>query len=376
MSEHAAVPSRRGPGLRPDRYLAANLLLWAVTYALLTARMLGGEAMPYFWEMALRRLAVCAIAVGFCVLIQRALFAARPWPLARRILLAAGLAVAGGAAWVVVNHLAFYVIDPVVRWQGSPGEIALGQFMNFTVMVWSFIAWCAIVFVLDYDQEVREKSLRLVQAQAMAAESQNQMLRYQINPHFLFNTLNALSSLILSRDYVRAEQVVLSLSRFLRASLERPPGERSTLAEEIDSQRQYLAIEQIRFADRLRFEDRAPAGLADALLPGLILQPLVENAVKYGVARSTQPVTVTIEAETVDDRLRVRVRDDARGDLPGQPTRLGLGLENVRRRLDVIYGEAGRLAAGPRPGGGFEATIELPLQWATTRAPRPLETVH
>ncbi|HVI32065.1 sensor histidine kinase [Phenylobacterium sp.] len=362
MTEPAGAPGVRRRALRPDRYLAANILLWMVAYALITARMLGGEAMPYFWEMAWRRLIVCLVGVGLCVLIQKALFAARPWSLGRRALLALGLSILGGAVWGVVNHLAFYVIDPIIAWQGPASEILLGQFMNFTVLIWSFIAWCAIVFALDYDQEVREKTLRLVQAQALAAESQNQMLRYQINPHFLFNTLNALSALILQKDYARAEQVVLSLSRFLRASLEKPTGEKSTLADEIEAQRQYLAIEQIRFGDRLRFAEEVPDDLDGALLPSLILQPLVENAVKYGVARSSEPVAIEIDAQARDGRLRVTVRDDARPDLCGDPPRLGVGLENVRRRLAALYGEAGDLVVGPRPGGGFMAQIELPLE--------------
>lgn len=363
MTEPAGAPGVRRRALRPDRYLAANILLWVVAYALITARMVGDESLrPYFWEMAWRRALVCLVGVAICMLIQRALFAARPWSLGRRALLALGLSILGGAAWGVANHLAFYVLDPVIHWQGTTGEILLGQFMNFTVLIWSFIAWCAIVFALDYDQEVREKTLRLVQAQALAAESQNQMLRYQINPHFLFNTLNALSSLILQKDYARAEQVVLSLSRFLRASLEKPTGEKSTLADEIEAQRQYLAIEQIRFGERLRFEETGLDGAGEALVPSLILQPLVENAVKYGVARSSDPVAIEIAAEARDGRLRVTVRDDARANLSGEPPKLGVGLENVRRRLAALYGEAGRLVVGPRPGGGFSAEIELPLE--------------
>ncbi len=179
-------------------------------------------------------------------------------------------------------------------WEGKPGELLFSALINVTVLVWSFIAWCAIVFAMGYDEEVREKTLRLVQTQALAAESQNQMLRYQINPHFLFNTLNALSSLILQKDTERAEKVVLSLSKFLRVSLEKDPRDKIPLAEEIETQRQYLSIEEIRFGDRLRFAEEVPADLAGALVPSLILQPLVENAVKYGVARSTGPVRVTI----------------------------------------------------------------------------------
>ena len=229
-------------------------------------------------------------------------------------------------------------------------------------MVWSFIAWCAIVLALSYDADAREQSLRLMEAQALAAESQNQMLRYQINPHFLFNTLNALSSLILQKDFERAERMVLSLSNFLRASLEKAPGDKITLADELTAQHQYLAIEQERFGDRLRLSEALPPDLREALVPGLILQPLIENAVKYGVARTTRPVTVEIIAELRGDRVAVTVQDDAVPDIANEPTTLGVGLANVRRRLEVLYGEAGALTCGPRPDGGFAATIELPLE--------------
>jgi two-component system LytT family sensor kinase len=359
----AARPRRSPSWLRADRYLAANLSLWLLTYILITIRTLGMETpAPVLLQMAGRRALVCVAAVAFCMLIQRLLLASRPWPWPRRVLLAAGLALGGAVVWAVVNWAAFYLYKPVAPWQGTSAEMLFSALMNVTVLVWSFIAWCAIVMAMGYDEEVREKTLRLVQTQALAAESQNQMLRYQINPHFLFNTLNALSSLILQKDTQRAEKVVLSLSRFLRVSLEKDPTDKIGLAEEIETQRQYLSIEEIRFGERLRFEEDVPEALADALVPSLILQPLVENAVKYGVARSTRPVRVTISAEVRGDVLRVSVTDDGAHDIDAQPVRLGVGLENVRRRLEALYGARGRLVCGPGERQGFVATVELPLE--------------
>jgi len=159
--------------------------------------------------------------------------------------------------------------------------------------------------------------------------------------------------------------MVLSLSTFLRASLEKAPGDKITLADELEAQRQYLAIEQERFGDRLKLSETLPAALRKALVPGLILQPLIENAVKYGVARTTSPVNVEILAEARGGRLVVTVRDDAVPDIApsdGSPQTLGVGLTNVRRRLAVLYGEAGVLTCGQRLGGGYAATIELPLE--------------
>jgi signal transduction histidine kinase len=360
------APATSRSGVRFDRYLVANIALWLVTYALISVRSLGmGTKLPALIAMGVRRAAICASSVVVCILIKRALLATRHWPRGRRIALAVGLSAAGGLFYTLTNEFVFYVAFPVPGQEPAMtlGELLIGLAANFSVLWWSFIAWCAIVFALSYDEEAREQSLRAVEAQALAAESQNQMLRYQINPHFLFNTLNALSSLILQGDNQRAERMVLSLSNFLRASLENAPGDRITLAEELEAQRQYLAIEQERFGRRLKFRESVPDDLAGALAPGLILQPLIENAVKYGVARTRKPVTVEIAAEAADGALRICVRDDATPD-PGEaaPQTLGVGLANVRRRLQVMYGEAGRLSAGPRAGGGFEAVVELPLE--------------
>ncbi len=348
-----------------DRYLAANLILWLFTYLLITMRSLGmGTPLARLIDMGVRRAFVCAVAFGVCILIKHVLLSTRGWPRNRRLMVAAALSIAGGVFYTGFNQAVFYLVAPLSTEPGSFMEYVWALSLNFSVLIWSFIAWCAVVFALSYDEEAREQNLRLMEAQALAAESQNQMLRYQINPHFLFNTLNALSSLILQKDFDRAERMVLSLSNFLRSSLEKAPGDKITLADELMAQRQYLAIEQERFGDRLRLRETPPAALQDALVPGLILQPLIENAVKYGVARTTRPVTVEIMAQTRGDRLEVTVQDDAVPDIADAPQTLGvgLGLENVRRRLAVLYGDAGVLTFGPRANGGFAASIELPLE--------------
>jgi two-component system, LytTR family, sensor kinase len=356
-----AEPARR-PFL--DRYLAANLILWAFTYLLISMRSFGMETpWPILLNYGLRRAAVCAASFLLCIVYQHLLLRSVPWPRGRRLTLAATLSFLGAVFYTGVNYIAFYVIAPSAE---TAHETAMDHVWNtmltFSSLIWSFVAWCAVVFALNSDDRAREQSLRLMEAQALAAESQNQMLRYQINPHFLFNTLNALSSLILQKDFDRAERMVLSLSNFLRASLEKAPGDKITLADELTAQRQYLAIEQERFGDRLVLVEAIPEELHDALVPGLILQPLIENAVKYGVARTTRPVRVEIAAALGDHGLSITVQDDAVPDIAKAPATLGVGLANVRRRLEVLYGDAGRLTCGPRPGGGFAATVELPLE--------------
>ncbi|MDZ4371362.1 MAG: histidine kinase [Phenylobacterium sp.] len=345
---------------RPDKYVVANGVLWTLTFVVLSAQMLADPA-PYLGQMALRR--ACMAVFGFvaCLAIARVLAILAEQPVCRRIAGAVVLSLMGGFAYALLNYVAFYVVHPL--WAVEPFQIWRVTYMA-SVFFWTFLAWCALYFAIRYEEDLRDRTLRLAQAQALAMDAQNRMLRYQINPHFLFNTLNALSSLILARENERAERMVLSLSGFLRHTLEAELPDKTLLADEIDAQRQYLSIEQARFEDRLKYVESIPADLTDALTPSLILQPLVENAVKYGVAGSSAPVTIEIRAEASNGRLRLTVCDDGSGALHQAPPRLGLGLENVRRRLELIYGKAATLTCGPRPSQGFLAAVEIPLERA------------
>lgn len=345
---------------RPNNYLVANVVLWALTYIIVTARMLA-DPMPHADAMAVRRLFMTMFGFVACLGIGRVLRAVADEPIWRRLVAAVLLSVAGGFAYSLLNYVVFYLIHPL--WKIEPLTPVSAAY-TASIFFWTFISWCALYFAIRYEEELKEKTLRLVSAQALAMDAQNRMLRYQINPHFLFNTLNALSSLILENQNERAEKVVLSLSSFLRHTLEKELPDKAPLSDEIEAQRQYLLIEQARFEDRLNYVEAIPPELADALAPSLILQPLVENAVKYGVARSRAPVTIEIRAEAEAGRLRLTVSDDG-GDPTGQaPPKLGLGLENVRRRLDLIYGKAADLTCGPRRPQGFLASVEIPLERA------------
>jgi len=345
---------------RPNNYLIANGVLWTLTYVIVTARVLA-DPTPHPGDMAVRRLVMAAFGFVACLGVGRVLAALADQPMWRRIVAAVLLSVLGGFAYSLLNYAVFYMIWPM--WGVEPlSTISLA--VTASMFFWTFISWCALFFAIRYEEELKEKNLRLMASQALAIDAQNRMLRYQINPHFLFNTLNALSSLILEKENERAERVVLSLSSFLRHTLEKEMPDKGPLSDEIEAQRQYLLIEQARFEDRLNYVENIPAELRDALAPSLILQPLVENAVKYGVARSNATVTIEIKAEAADGRLRLTVADDG-GNGAGQPSpKLGLGLENVRRRLDLIYGKAAELTCGPRAPHGFLASVEIPLERA------------
>jgi two-component system, LytTR family, sensor kinase len=347
---------------RPGNHLLANFGLWALTYGIVTARALSSDMpMPHQEDMALRRLVMCVGGFLACLAISPVLAWLSKRPVWARLVASLAFSAAGGFAYAGLNYVVFYMIYP--RWPVEPLS-AMSTFWMASSFFWTFLAWCVVYFAIRAEEELREKSMRLVSAQALAADAQNRMLRYQINPHFLFNTLNALSSLILAKETERAERVVLSLSSFLRYTLEKDVPDKARLSEEIEAQRQYLLIEQARFEDRLVIEEKVPKELGGALVPSLILQPLIENAVKYGVARSSEPVTVQIAAEASVAQLRLTVSDDGKNGGGAEPPRLGVGLQNVRRRLEVLYGRAARLRCERRNPHGFLATIEIPLETA------------
>jgi two-component system, LytTR family, sensor kinase len=165
---------------------------------------------------------------------------------------------------------------------------------------------------------------------------------------------------VLGRREDEAERMIMNLSNFFRTSLTADPANDVRLAEEIKLQQLYLDIERVRFPERLNVEIDVPAELENARIPGLILQPLVENAIKYGVSRSTRPVTVSIAARALDGRIRLVVEDD--GNTGGAPEPgHGVGLRNVCDRLDARFGRGARCESGPRKQGGWRVVLTMPL---------------
>ena len=203
----------------------------------------------------------------------------------------------------------------------------------------------------------RERSMR---AAALAREARLLALRYQIGPHFLFNALNAISTLVVADRKAEATAAIARLADLLRASLEPTETGLITLRAELAIVDAYVAIERVRFADRLQVVVDADTTALDALVPSMILQPLVENAVRHAVSVRDEPTTVAVRASFAhDDRLVLRVSDDGSG-VSASRDGFGLGLANIRARLDELYRGAHGFRAGRTPGGGFLAEISLP----------------
>jgi len=236
-------------------------------------------------------------------------------------------------------------------------------------VVWLFfyIGWSAFYLANQAQAEALGAQRRVADAESAAQAAQVRALRYQVNPHFLFNTLNSLSSLVMTGRSDRAETMLLALSTFFRTSLSFDPGADVTLAEEIDLQRLYLDIEMARFPDRLSVEIDIPKDLEQARLPALLLQPIVENAIKYGVSKSRKVVLVRIAARRLaDNRMSVeisnRLKHGGKDELPAATHEgTGLGLANVSQRLDARWGNRASCRYGPMTGGGYSVVLTMPV---------------
>jgi hypothetical protein len=236
-------------------------------------------------------------------------------------------------------------------------------------VTWYFLlaAWCAFFIAMTQQHRTRVTELRLAEAETAAHAAQVRALRYQVNPHFLFNTLNSLSSLVMSGRSDKAEGMLMALSTFFRTSLSIDPSADVSLAEEIALQRLYLDIEKVRFPDRLEVDIDIPEDLEQARVPALLLQPLIENAIKYGVSQTTSRVKLSIRARHLDGG---RMQLDVINKAVGGPTKkaspapahtgTGLGLANVCQRLEAHFGKRADCRFGPIEGG-YEVSLAMPL---------------
>jgi sensor histidine kinase YesM len=227
------------------------------------------------------------------------------------------------------------------------------------------LCWSALYFGIKYYESQQQQQEAVLKAVALAQESQLKMLRYQLNPHFLFNTLNAISTLILDNQNRTANHAVTRLSEFLRYTLDQDPMKKVTLRQEIEALDLYLGTERLRFGDRLRLEYAIEGPALGALVPSLLLQPLLENSLKYAVSPREQGGCVRIEGRTRGLMLEVSVIDDGPGmqDRYSPNERRGVGLRNTRERLAVLYGENHRFAVlNSHPG--LRIDMALPLETA------------
>ena len=236
-------------------------------------------------------------------------------------------------------------------------------FLNFTVL----LGWSALYFGINFYLIVEEQADQMQALEVQASSAQLAMLRYQLNPHFLFNTLNSISTLVLLKETSRANAMLSRLSAFLRYTLANEPTAHVTLAQEVETLKLYLEIEKMRFEARLRPVFDIDARVEHARLPSLLLQPLVENAIKYAVTPQEEGAEICIRARLAGERVQIAVSDTGPGLNEGRcrasvPEGTGVGLANIRERLVQAYGPDQRLETRTASGGGFAVEIEIPFQ--------------
>jgi signal transduction histidine kinase len=353
-SDMKMLRSRR---VRAELWL--TLIFWGSNLALLTlGTALSGN--PHLAELTGMRVLTTMVGLGFCFLIHLLLKHPRLTTTRSRLIALALAAPVLAEAYAWSSYFAEAAVMPELR----DVELSWSTVVRtISFWTWFFLAWSGLYLALSYSFDVAEEQQRSAEIRERAHDAQLRALHSQINPHFLFNSLNSVSALILDRDGDRAEEMVTKLARFLRMGLAADPTETITLAKEVELQRAYLEIEQLRYQD-LGIDFDIPVALSGARIPALILQPIVENAVKYGVAGAEPPATISLRAREDAGRLLLEVRDSGNGSgkvLPGA----GIGLSNVLQRIRLIYGEdRAALAAARLPDGTFRVRLELPLERA------------
>ena len=266
-----------------------------------------------------------------------------------------------GVLWQVVKNINYWEIYK----HGYKPDFLL---MYTKSSVWSFyiiLSWSVLYFGTKYYQMLQVEKQNVLKANAVAHQAQLKMLRYQLNPHFLFNTLNAISTLILLKDNVTANGMVTKLSEFLRYSLDKDPMKKVTLSSEIQALELYLAIEKVRFEERLQVNISISENCEKALVPSMILQPIAENAIKHAIATQEEGGSLTISVNHFANDLMIEVADNGPGAeiINGNLYREnGVGLVNTRERLHALYLNNYSLVVANNTPSGVKVSIRMPFE--------------
>lgn len=276
-----------------------------------------------------------------------------------------GAALVFSFAYVVVGSLVGVVDSHVSGESATYGEIfhpLLVRTFPYNLLIYGVIV--AISHALDYYRKYHERTVQTLELEKHLTEARLQALLHQLKPHFLFNTLNGIASLM-HTDVDAADTMLVRLSELLRITMSHTGAPKTTLREEVAFLERYLDIEKIRFRNRLEVSILVDASVADAQVPSLILQPIVENAVKHGIEPNAKAGRIELRAGREGADLVVTVTDNGKGMPEGGPKRQGIGIANTKSRLSEIYGEAQKFELVNVPGGGLCVRVSLPFSTAT-----------
>lgn len=342
-----------------------NLLFWSLHFLGWSAygfsqylgALLFGKPVEYTKYIAIAALAGCILSAPLRYICRWL------WTKPPATMVAGGIASAylvACAVRVVMNWAYHHYVEPewpIMHWY----EYFMGALSSTYLMA----CWVGLYFGVRYYESLQMERVATLKAASLAQEAQLKMLRYQLNPHFLFNTLNAISTLILDNRNSTANSAVTGLSEFLRYTLDQDPMKKVTVAQEVDALNLYLNIEKMRFGERLTLDFAIDASASSMLMPSLLLQPLIENAIKYAVSPREQGGRIRIGAHVTGGMLQLEVADDGPGLVDA--TRLangrGVGVRNTRERLQVLYGERGTVLVG-NTEPGLRVSLTFPAERA------------
>ena len=289
-------------------------------------------------------------------------FTRRGWPVAVAVH-------ALGATTAALANVVFNLFVSGVLYPGDPGQFGAYFRGTFYIDFQWYLLLGGAAYGMDYYRRMRDREVQSARLDESLAEARLEALKMQIQPHFLFNTLNTISELV-HEDADAAERMIVRMADLLRLTVDNAQTHEVTLAQEVEFLEAYLEIQRTRFQDRLQVEVAMGPGTAGARVPNLVLQPLVENAIRHGAASLGGLGRISVKSERRGGRLRMEVHDNGPGPHPDpQPGgRQGVGVRNTRERLEQMYGAGGRLELTHCPVGGTVAAVEIPF----SLAPEPI----
>lgn len=335
--------------------IVAILLVWVFYFFTKTGV---GLIIADGWQYIDQRAVVMAFGIALSLLIVVILEAAWNWPVWAKIILIVVLACVVAIPYAAFNWLLLFYLE------GDLDQWLLTMMASWGQSAHLYLAITVVIVATQYSTSLLAREERMHAMETAARTLELRALRYQVNPHFLFNVLNSVAALVSDDERDRAQTMLANLAAYYRTSLTLDPMADVTLKEEIAAQLLYIEIERVRFPDRLAVEINIPSELETVLVPSLILQPIVENSVKHSVATSSGQVLLAISAKAEGDNLQIIISDrvsDSESRDRSQSSGTSTGLRNVRARLNSRFGEAASVNSTPT-ATGYETTLVFPVE--------------
>jgi len=282
------------------------------------------------------------------------------FPLKKTLFLSFSFAAFLGLIYNIVKLSSFKVIVYNQQWNEAWDMLEFGGWLMFSLT--TMFAWTSIFFIMLYNTKLQKEHERLLKAQTLAKDAQLQMLRYQLNPHFMFNTMNAISTLILKNDNDKANEMLDKLCEFFRYSLDFKAKSKTTLKKELELLELYLSIEKVRFGERLQVQFEISDSAIKCQVPNMLLQPLVENAIKYAIEPRKKGGKIIIKAMCTHNRLLLKVLDDGYGESDKAEKGFGIGISNTKARLDAMFNGDYEINLIATPEEGATVEIAMPIE--------------